>query len=367
LTASPFVPQLLGFAAGTTEMNGRIFQYSLLTVTLLPITVALLPRSSDVIAVSAALGLIAGTHVFSTLYLYFTPDVFEGVWNWRWTVVAAPIALMAAVFLFLLAMPTWLLVLFMLIYIHFGIVHFGRQNLGVLTFSLRIGCQRPMDPFERRTIMVGVIAGMCAAYTAFAPALMLHSGYFPIDPTPVAPFFLKLWYLGAAIYVLLTPIAVYHAFKKRSHYDSPSLVLYLTSVLFFAPLFLSADPLIAISSWTVAHGLQYLIFLAVHAGSRTRATLAGLIPVVTLIVVACVGYLLWNTYPQWGNETLARVGAAAVVAINLAHYWVDMFLWKFQTPERRKWLLTHYAFLASGARPVSAVRSRSSSEGSVPA
>jgi hypothetical protein len=350
-------------------MNGRVFQYSLLTVTLLPITLALLPRSSDVVVVSTAIGLIAGTHVFSTLYLYLTPDVFEGVRNWRWTVIAAPIALMAAVFLFLLAMPTWTLVLFMLIYIHFGIVHFGRQNLGVLTFSVRIGSQRPMDLFERRTIMAGVIAGMCAAYTAFAPALMLHPGYFPIDPTPVAPYFLKLWYLGAAIYVVLIPLAVYHAFKERSNYDAPSLVLYLTSVMFFVPLFLTADPLIAVSSWAAAHGLQYLIFLAVHAGSRTRATIAGLIPVATLIVVAYVGYLLWNTYPQWGNEALARIGAAAVVAINLAHYWVDMFLWKFQTPERRKWLLEHYAFLATGARrPASAVSGPSSSSaGSLPA
>jgi hypothetical protein len=117
----------------------------------------------------------------------------------------------------------------------------------------------------------------------------------------------------------------------------------------------------------VAHGLQYLIFLAVHAGSRTRATLAGLIPVATLIVVVYLGYLLWNTYPQWENETLARIGAAAVVAVNLAHYWVDMFLWKFQTPERRKWLLTHYPFLATGRRPVSAVSGPSSTAGSVPA
>ena len=347
-------------------MNGRVFQYSLLTVTLVPITLALLPRSSDVVAVSTAMGLIAGTHVFSTLYLYLTPDVFEGVRNWRWTVIAAPIALMAAVFLLLLAMPTWTLILFMLIYIHFGIVHFGRQNLGVLTFSVRIGRQRPMDSFERRTIMAGVIAGMCAAYTAFAPQLMLPS-YFPIDPTPIAPYFLKLWYLGAAIYVVLVPLAVYHAFKERSNYDAPSLMLYLTSVMFFVPLFLTADPLIAVSSWAVAHGLQYLIFLAVHAGSRTRATIAGLMPVATLIVVVYVGYLLWNTYPQWGNETLARIGAAAVVAINLAHYWVDMFLWKFQTPERRKWLFAHYAFLATARRPASAVSGPSSSAGSVPA
>jgi hypothetical protein len=60
-------PQMLG---------GRAFQYSLLIVTLVPITLALLPRSSDVLAVSTAIGLIAGTHVFSTLYLYLTPDVF---------------------------------------------------------------------------------------------------------------------------------------------------------------------------------------------------------------------------------------------------------------------------------------------------
>jgi hypothetical protein len=347
-------------------LGGRTFQYSLLIVTLAPVTLALLPRSSDVLAVSTAIGLIAGTHVFSTLYLYLTPDVFAGVSNWRSTVIMAPLVLMVAVFLFLLAMPSWALLLFMLIYIHFGIVHFGRQNLGVLTFSVRIGCQRPMDVFERRTIMAGVIAGVCAAYTAFAPALMLPS-YFPIDPTPVAPYFLKLWYLGAAIYVVLVPLAVYHTFKERSSYDAPSLVLYLASVMFFAPLFLTADPLIAVSSWAVAHGLQYLIFLAVHAGSRTRATLTGLIPVATLIVVAYVGYLLWNTYPQWGNETLARIGAAAVVAINLAHYWVDMFLWKFHTPERRKWLLAHYVFLATGRRPALAGSGPSSSAGSVPA
>jgi hypothetical protein len=348
-------------------LGGRTFQYSLLIVTLAPVTLALLPRSSDVLAVSTAIGLIAGTHVFSTLYLYLTPDVFEGVPNWRSTVIVAPLVLMAAVFLFLLAMPTWSLLVFMLIYIHFGIWHFGRQNLGVLTFSARIGCERSMDLFERRTIMAGVIAGMCAAYTAFAPALMLHPTIFPLDPSPVAPYFLKLWYLGAAIYIILVPVAVYHAFKERRKYDAPSLVLYLTSVIFFAPLFLTADPLIAVSSWAVAHGLQYLIFLAVHAGSRTRATLTGLIPIATLIVVAYVGYLLWNTYPEWGNETLVRIGAAAVVAINLAHYWVDMFLWKFQTPERRKWLLAHYAFLATGRRPASVGSGPSSSAGSVPA
>jgi hypothetical protein len=67
-------------------------------------------------------------------------------------------------------------------------------------------------------------------------------------------------------------------------------VLYLASVMFFVPLFLTADPLIAVSSWAVAHGLQYLVFLVFHAGSRTRMALVGLIPLGSLIVVAYIGY-----------------------------------------------------------------------------
>jgi hypothetical protein len=155
--------------------------------------------------------------------------------------------------------------------------------------------------------------------------------------------------VGAAIYVVLVPVALYHVLRARENYDIPSLALYLVSVLFFVPLFLTADPLIAVSSWATAHGLQYLVFLVFHAGSRTRATFTGILPVVTLVVVAYVGYLLWNTYPSWAPEWLARVGAATVLAINLAHYWVDMFLWRFQTPERRKWLTEHYAFLVARA------------------
>jgi hypothetical protein len=150
----------------------------------------------------------------------------------------------------------------------------------------------------------------------------------------------------------LAPIALYRVVKYRRNYDGASLVLYMTSVLFFAPLFLSADPMIAVSSWAAAHGLQYLVFLVFHAGSRTRPTLAGLLPIASPIAVGYVGYLLWNTYPQWANEPLARIGAATVVAINLAHYWVDMFLWHL--PERRRWLTEHHAFLVGSPKPMPA-------------
>src|SRR5262245_37496012 len=50
---------------------------------------------------------------------------------------------------------------------------------------------------------------------------------------------------------------------------------------------------------------------------------------------------------------LARIGAAALVPTNIVQ--VDMFLWKFETPKRRKWLIRDYALLTTGRRPALAV------------
>jgi hypothetical protein len=331
-------------------MTGRLFQISLLVATLLPFCMVALPRSASALTVITAISLLGGTHVMATAYLYAAPNAFVGIPNWKWTCVAAPIALMAAVFVALMAFPIWALAAFMLVYIHFGIWHFGRQNLGVVTFSTRIGRARPMNAFERWSIMAGVVAGMCAAYTTFAPSLMLNTSYFPVDASWAAPFFSRLWYLGAAIYVVIVPITLAYIWLNWNQYDAATLLLYLAGVLFFVPMFLTADSLIAISSWAVAHGLQYLVFLAFHAGAKTRPSLSGILPPVILIAMAGAGYLIWNTYPSWG-EQLAKVGFAAVLAINLAHYWVDMFMWRFRTPERRKWLAESYPFLTGPTAP----------------
>lgn len=190
---------------------------------------------------------------------------------------------------------------------------------------------------------------MCAAYTAFGPSLVLHPELFPLPVTGAAPYLEKLWYVGAAVYAVLIPIVLHRLWTARRNYDVPSALLYLSGVLFFLTLFLTSNPALAVGAWATAHGLQYQLFLIFHAKSRVRATAAGLLPPLVLLIAATAGYFLWNTYPSWSPLWLARVGAAAVVAINLAHYWVDMFLWRFQTPERRAWLREHYSFL--GAAP----------------
>src|SRR5437016_4047927 len=105
-------------------MEGRVFQYSLVMATVLPFLIFLLPESAVASALIFSFSVFAGAHVPSTAYLFFSKDVVAGVPHWRWTIVAAPLVLMVLLFLFLFAMPTWALIAFMFIYIHFGMWHF---------------------------------------------------------------------------------------------------------------------------------------------------------------------------------------------------------------------------------------------------
>jgi hypothetical protein len=329
---------------------GTTFQYALVSATLLPFIAVALPRQTAVLALITGISLVAGTHVTATAYLYCTRHAFAGVAKWQWSVVAAPIGLITAVFVALLAVPLPALVLFMLIYLHFGVVHFGRQNLGVLTFSTRISSGRPIDPFERYTIIAAVVAGVSATYVAFAPALSLNTSLFPIDVSPLTPVFSRLWYIGAGIYVVLIPLVLARIWSRRSQYDLCSLVLYLASVFFFLPLFITSDPLIAVTSWTTAHGLQYLVFLGFHAGRTARKGLFGWVSVAILLGAGGAGYIIWQAAATaqidgWIGPGFMRAAAAVVLALTLAHYWVDMFLWRFRNAERRRWLTDGYPFL----------------------
>lgn len=274
-------------------MQGRLFQVLLLGATLIPVAALLLPQTAIVAVLVPGIVSVSMVHVPSTAYLFVSRDVYAGVPNWKWTIVVVPLVLIALVFVFCLAMPTWALIAFMLVYLHFGIWHFGRQNLGVLTFSLRISCARPMSLFERRTINAGIFAGMCAAYTAFGPTLLLHPALFPLPTSAVAPYLEKLWYVGATVYTFLIPIVLYHIWKTRAGYDAVSALLYLCSVLFFLTLFIVPNSPLAIGAWATAHGLQYQLFLAFHAKSRMR-TAAGLWPGAALLLTAVAGYFLWT-------------------------------------------------------------------------
>jgi hypothetical protein len=353
-------------------VSGNSFRLCVLAATMLPLLVAIGMQSSPFIiqsspfmrfapnfvagALSSSLtttfvfmGTLSTAHVFSTAYLLFNPREYAGVKSAGTVFVLLPIVLIVLTFIILLTTQLWTAMIFMLVYIHYGMWHFGRQNLGVLSFVSRISLSRPMNQFERQTIMAGIIAGMTAAYSLFAPALMLNQKAFPFDVSSVNSIFSNLWWIGAAINVVLVPLVLLHVWSHRQEYDWTAGLTYLASVFFFLPIFLSNNSLFTFAAWTIAHGLQYVVFLAFHAAGKPKPVL----PLAFLAASVFGGYAIWQVCGkiQGGEDVFAiKVAVATITGITLVHYWVDQFLWRFNTPERRKWLAESYPFLVAQTR-----------------
>jgi len=353
------------------RLRGSYFRFFVLAATLLPLMVAFAMQIAPIVSVApqfystslstalVIMGTLSASHVCSTAYLLFNPSEYEGIRSPLLVLIAIPGFLLVTTFAMLMAAPLWATMIFMLVYIHYGMWHFGRQNLGVLSFVSRISLNRPMQPFERITIMAGVIAGMFAAYSLFAPALMLNQKVFPFDLSEVNEPFSRLWYLGAVIMAGLVPTSLCYAYVKRTEFDSYTLVTYLAAVFFYLPIFVSRNPLYMLTVWTVAHGLQYIVFLGFHAVGKPRPLLS----VAYLVTSVFAGFVIWRLCGRVqaaGDVDATKAAVATLSAITLVHYWVDQFLWKFNTPARRAWLVRNYAFLAPGT-PGEAVKKMSSS------
>ena len=341
----------------TLFVSGRTFALLMAGATLGPLALILVHRATEGLPQTCAgtviqlLTLIAAPHVLATACLLFDRRDLAGITRPGLTIYAIPAALMAGNYVILLAAPLWAVTVYMLVYVHFSMWHFGRQNLGVMAFAARIGKGRAMDAFERRTVMAGVVAGVLGGYHMFAPTLMLDPAGWPLDLARFDPIFSRLWYGGAAIFAALIPATAIHILRNRTRYDGLSLALYLGCVFFFMPAYVSDHPLFLLVSWSTAHGVQYLIFVAYHAAGKAhgRLGLAALAPLAVFIACLVGGVALWRltgSVRDTGNADMIRILVATTTALTLAHYWIDAFLWKFGSAERRAWLVRTYQFLA---------------------
>jgi hypothetical protein len=198
-----------------------------------------------------------------------------------------PALLMVVCVAMLMTAPLGLVAAFMLGFVFYSTWHFGRQNGGIAAFAARVGNARPLEREERAMLNTGVVAGPLVSYRAFAPTLMLSPELWPFD---------------------------------------------------------------------LSHGLQYLVMLAFHAGGAVQGEQGErmLRPAVTFGVSLPTGVGLWLAADRRAgvtDETMAKALFAVIMALTLAHYRIDAFLWRFRTPARRAWLVRSYPFLGGSAGP----------------
>lgn len=333
----------------------KIFDYCLIFVTVTPIIFIVAEKTGAYqdYLLAAAMTTLANTHVFATTYLFSDSKVREFVMADRIRFLLVPVLIMIASIAALQYSPLWVSFGFILFYIHYQAYHYGKQNLGIASFS-SIGSRRiGVSAFERHTIQLGMLCGVMGAYMALAPELMIRKHY-GFDLSLTDRVFRPLALASSYLYAVVLVAAIYHAIANLRQWPRYA-VLYLLSVAFFVPSYMSGSPYVTFLSYATAHGLQYLVFLSFHAkGSVDKK--GFILPIMFLLLAVATGDWLWNNiYFLVGivdtSQVLIKIALGIIFGLTLVHFWFDQNLWKLSRSDRREWMRDRYAFLFVADRP----------------
>lgn len=326
------------------------------------------------------IGSLSGTHVFATTYLYFDRELPAGISQGVFKLTIIPLGIVAVNVFAVTALSLQALVWFMVFYAHYAMFHFGRQNVGVLSFSFLSTGQGPLTVMEKRIINAVTVCGMCGALQVFAPGLMLDPSLYPFDLSAIQPAIPILFNVGAGLYVGVIAFAFVYFVRNRRRFSGVRTALYWMCVFWYSGIFAVPEyTLLHLALFTTAHGLQYLVFLGFHAYSssqfrwqslrltKTREAASSFsrnlafcgLPALILLGSIAAAWWIWSNQSRLFSgagflidqfivhDGVLKLGVGFILGLTMAHYWVDQHIWRFKSPERRKWLMQRYPFLAA--------------------
>jgi hypothetical protein len=365
----------------------RGFQFAMILATVVPITV-LLVQHGWTMASGAPVGLLAGlavalgflgtAHVPSTLYLFSDTKVRQFMRATPGQLIAIPLLIVLLSTVAFAAVPLQHVMFVALFYVLWQAWHYGKQNVGVFAFSCMMERRPSMDAAERFTIVGGVVAGVLGTYQVLRPAFGLDARLFVFDTSVLDTVGLWAYRAGAALYVVVLLVMLRNLVAHRSRYTPLNATLYMLTVAFFGPMYLSTDPVFAFTSYAVAHGLQYLGFLGYHAAGRTLReepyrnlghesasqsfrSFVNVMPLALFAVIVLLGGAFWyfggtivigrviNLFSQplfqtgFDDMMLVRIMLGGLFGLTMAHFWFDQRLWRLREPAKRDWLRQAYA------------------------
>lgn len=288
--------------------------------------------SSTVSSTTGALGWLlflgSSVHVAATSCLFALPEVRSVACRKRLVFGSVPLGFIGMVALLSAAASPSSIDVVLLATFAWQFWHYQKQNLGMVALGAASHRVPALTANERRAIGSAGAAGVLGLVAH--PRLLGLNLYPPSDPA---------WVTATALLVASTCYGL-TLLARRPPPDRPApfSVLYVLSLLFWAPMFLFDSPFAAVSGMTIAHGSQYLLLVGMVVtgpGSRSRRFVrAGL----ALNVALLVGALLsWSSHLHRSPGPL-RLLFGAYVGVLVAHFIVDGSLWRLRTSSARSLL-----------------------------
>lgn len=328
------------YAARPAISPQAAFSWGLIAATILPfVSIAASNNFGGAAAVALALFFIASGHVVATSYLLADPEVRRYLSNRPIKMIVTPVAL-AAGGLLLFSLSGVVLSITFVVFAIYQAWHFGAQNIGVASFISLSERGRPLHRREKILIRCGIVAGMLGVLQAMMPVTavwFVPLGY--IIGVEVPSFAYKI---GAVAAIPVAGVAIWMMIQgfRAGHYRFG--IAIALSACFLFPMYLTHNYFLGFVSFALAHGVQYLIFLFTHAVGERQPTTEGrarLGMLALLIALVIAGACIWNI-PAIGN--IPRIGVAIVPALTLAHFWIDLFLWRMKDPDRAAWIKARF-------------------------
>jgi hypothetical protein len=336
---------------GDVRARAWLWASALLTLGALGAGAALAPpaAASPVQALAWLLFLGSSVHVAATAYLFTLPGVRDHAVAHPGRYLRAPAGLIVAAALVAVFSPPsqygWVL----LPYFCWQFSHFQKQNIGIIALAGGAYGVAGPGPAERRALSWAGWAGVVAL--ASRPALL----QLDIDPH------LGLLYGGAAVAALVAVGAGVRALLARPPRARPPgyWVVFLTSLAFFAPVFLFHSSYAAVAGLTIAHGLQYLVLVGLMSGGGTPGT-GRVVGVATFVAIALLGGIALSTASHLhGGPAVERAVFGLYLGLVMTHFVVDAGLWRLRRPFPRALVSSRLPYLVAAATPPRSQRDRS--------
>lgn len=270
----------------------------------------------------------SAVHVASTAWLFTLSDVRGHALERSGRYVYAPAVLVVAGTAAAALLNPQRLQYVLIGFFAWQFFHFTKQNLGLAALAASAEGIPPLRRNERRCLMA---AGLCGIAGLLArPALLQLS---------VVVRSLQVFVAFRILFIVLVVAGMVLLVRRGGQHSFGFAAVYVTALLFSAPIFVFSSPYAAIGGMTIAHGLQYLLLVGlVAAGDRQHAGHAG--AMTSLFGVAIVGGAALAALSHLHRAATAspRFLFGLYLGLVAAHFVVDAGLWRLRDPFARAWL-----------------------------
>jgi hypothetical protein len=246
-------------------------------------------------------------------------------------------AAMAALAIMSLTLSSWLYAGFLVWQAH----HYNRQNYGILSFAAA------HDKFGALPRELGWMINLTAAAGAIGMVTMpsIYPGGLPAPPFLGHGFAVLGHAAAIVLFLAAAALIVWVLLTNARLRSSPALVLFtLLSGAFFLPSLLPGPRWVTFWPYALAHGAQYLVFMAITSRRSAFGWVGFAAFAATAVVLGAVTFavpgILW---------------AQAYTGVIVWHFLADARLWRLRDPEVRAIVRRRFDFLFTAPKPAAAL------------